>query len=290
VTGSFELGGYEIDSGVSTKKRKVEGSFGIVAQTSQKVSIEKISFKRKQVSSIDLSSFQVPGFNSSPDYILHIGQQPPIKVVYNRILKPFPAVMLKENSFLSDSSQLFIDVFLIKNNDPNDVLPFLEGKGQKPITNNNYAIFDKLKVTSTSKSNKCQYRLKFQLVEFDGSHYNSIPNAYVISNPIEVVSHSNYLKSNRKSKNKPSPPILSMIIPCSGSPGDRCVIIGANFINSKSLSIKFGESIIMPEYHEDVTLVFNIPPNPSRSKQYNVQVSNDGEEYCGNNIVFHYST
>jgi len=181
-------------------------------------------------------------------------------------------------------------VFLIKNNDPENILPFLDGKGQKPISNNNYCIFDKLKISSTTKANKCQFRLKFQLIEFDGLQYYSIPNAYVISNPVEVYSHSNYLKDDRKSYDRPSPPIISSIIPLSGAPGDRCVILGANFVNSKSLTIKFGESIIKPDFHEDVTLVFNIPPLPSQSKQYEIQVSNDGEEFCGNSIIFFYAT
>jgi len=300
--GKRGIGDFEIDRNesetVPTKKRKVVGSYGIVAQTSQAISIEKkIYMQPKLVSSVNFNEIQNPKRSKScPDYTLHIGNPIHFEYVYNRILRPPPSVMLKENSFLSESSsQLFIDVFLIRNNDPNDVVPFLDGKGQKPISNNNYAIFDKLKITHTSVSNKCQFSLKFQLVEFDGSHYKSIPNAYVISNPFDVYSHTSYLskskrKSKRKSKiDKPSPPIISMIIPHFGFPGDRCVIIGANFINSKTL-IKFGESTIKPEFHEDVTLVFNIPLKPSQSNQYNIQVSNDGEEYCGNNIVFHYST
>jgi len=295
---------------ITTKKRKVEGKEGIKSVSTRNVSIEKkeIYFSHKVIQ----SSAPIEGFYNemntlglqqnyiqqqelnypcySQQYSLQIGQQPPTKIVYNRILKPFPAVMLKENSFFpsDEQRQFFIDVFLIKNNEPNDILPFLDGKGQKPISNNNYCVFDKLKINSTSKSNKCQFRLKFQLMEFDGLQYNTIPDVYVISNPVEVFSHSNYLKEDRKSKNRPSPPIISMIIPISGSPGDRCVIIGANFINSKTLSVKFGDYIIKPDFHEDVTLVFNIPPIPSQSNQYEIEVSNDGEEYCGNRIIFTY--
>jgi len=290
------------DESISTKKRRVVGGGGeIKALTSKEVLIEPRESGSEVIeqnqhfyfTSDEISTYLNNGYqpeNLQP-YSLHIGQQPPSKVVYNRILKPFPAIMLKQNTFFGSqqSNNLFIDVYLIKNNDPHNVLPFLDGKGQKPISNNNYCIFDKLKITSTSKSNKCQFRLKFQLIQFDGLHYNPVPNVYVISNPVDVYSHSNYLKDDRRSRKKPSPPMVKDIIPSSGSSGDRCILLGANFINSKSLSIKIGELIIKPEFHEDVTLIFNIPQIPdSQSKVYQIQVSNDGEEYCGDKIFFTY--
>jgi len=202
--------------------------------------------------------------------------------------------MLKENNFfqIKNLPQMFIDVFLVKYNEVNTTIPYLEGKGLKPITNNNYCIYDKLKITCTSKSNKCQFRLLFQLYKFDGSRYLSIPNATAVSNPIEVFSHSNYLKeehvSPKKYKTKPSPPMLTMIIPTIGSPGDRCVILGANFIESKWLSVKIGNMIIKPEYHENGTLIITIPPSPP-DKKVEIQVSNDGEEYSRNHIFFSYA-
>jgi len=196
---------------ITTKKRKVEGPNGeCFSLISKEELIEsKVFIDSSLQSNVDfgnqfcqLSTSCFSNMNPPSDfrdlYSLHIGQQPPCKIVYNRILKPFPAIMLKENNFFSNSSQLFVDVFLIKNNDINQVLPYLEGKGPKPISNNNYCVFDKLKITSTSKSNKCQFRLLFQLIQFDGLQYNPVPNVHIVSNPIEVFSHSNYLKDEKK--------------------------------------------------------------------------------------------
>jgi len=275
---------------VTTKKRKVMGMDGGFVPLPSK--------EEKNLTSSEINDYlygnvnyvsQVPNFGlnfGGPQYYLHIGQQPPVKIVYNRILKPFPAVMLKENNYFNNNSQFFVDVFLIKNNDTNNVLPYLEGKGPKPISNNNYCVFDKLKITSTSKSNKCQFKLLFQLIQFDGIHYNTVPNVSILSNPVEVVSHSNYLKEDKKSYNKPSPPVISCVIPESGRAGDRCVIIGSNFINSKSLCVKFGEKVIKPEFHESMTLIINIPVLSSKIDKVELLVSNDGEEFCGGSVHF----
>jgi len=77
--------------------------------------------------------------------------------------------------------------------------------------------------------------------------------------------------------------MISAIVPPSCSPGDRCVILGVNFIDTKSLSVKLGEILVKPEFHENVTLIVNIPSN-SPFQQVEVLVSNDGIEYCSNNI------
>jgi len=226
--------------------------------------------------------------NSNNEFSLIIGQQPPSSIVYKRILKPFPAVMLKEKSLFSLTQKLFVDVSLIKNNDITQILPYLEGGSPKSITNNNYAVFDKLKINSTSKSNKCQYRLYFQLKEFNGVNYSPLPGAYAVSNPIEVFSHSSYMKEEKISSKLP-PPIISEILPNVGNAGDKCVILGANFVKSDKLKVRFGDNIfIKPEYHESVTLVVRIP-QITGLKEVPVYVTNDGKEYCNNsNISFVY--
>jgi len=80
-----------------------------------------------------------------------------------------------------------------------------------------------------------------------------------------------------------------MIIPTIGSPGDRCAVLGANFIESKYLSVKFGGLKLKPEYHESGTILINIPKMKD-TNHVEIQVSNDGEEYCGNKIFFTYES
>jgi len=83
---------------------------------------------------------------------------------------------------------------------------------------------------------------------------------------------------------------VSEILPDSGSStgGTRCVLIGSNFIESPNLTVKVGDIIIKPEFHENCSLIITTPPSISNTKS-KIQISNDGKEYCDSNIYFIYT-
>jgi hypothetical protein len=210
---------------------------------------------------------------------LVMGQQPSPSVVYKRIVKPFPAVMLLEESTFSNTSRLFVDVQLIRE-DNGKVADIIEGNQPLPISNGIYTVFKKLKIKETSRVHKTKFRLKFRLVQSKDKTYVPVSSISVMSDPISVYSHSSYVS---KSKSSVGPPVATEIFPSSVSKkgGTRCVLLGSNFVKSKHLRIKIGDVELEPTFHESGTLVFTTPQltNPGR-----ISVTNDSIDYALSNL------
>jgi len=95
-----------------------------------------------------------------------------------------------------------------------------------------------------------------------------------------AYTHSSYLtKSKKKKEVEVIPPGLIEVIPSHGSlsGGDRCCLIGSSFQESATLVVKFGESLIIPHFHESGCLIITTPP----TSKWNVEVtvSNDGKNF-----------
>jgi len=226
-------------------------------------------------------------FPNSSNFQIKIQKQPPPQTVYQRILKPYPVVMLLCPAHLQEQTHnLFIECQLL--NDKNIELPLcLDGTKTVRISPGVFATFKKLKISSTSQQQRTLFRLRLQLKRYVGNVFETIDGISIVSNPIEVFSHSYYLNGNIK--NKTLPPKINEILPNCGpvEGGLRIVIIGSNFINTGNLLVKFGEMNIPPEYHESGTLIFTLPQG-QRGTSVKISVSNDGEEFSQSESIFTY--
>ena len=119
----------------------------------------------------------------------------------------------------------------------------LKGTLFVPFDKNGFAEFKKIGIEKTTAAIGSLFKLKFTL--------DSNPQIYVISNTINVVSHTNYITKPQLTNNaniESLPKIqITKIIPNSARSGDYCTILGNNFFNSHSnpISIKFGDSIAL---------------------------------------------
>jgi len=140
--------------------------------------------------------------------------QPPSQAIYQRILRPFPGVMVV-GSLESSYSNYFIEVSLLKKSSSFDKVDYhpvtwfknggspLEGDKEKNLINGQ-AVFRKLKILTTSCQHGAFFVLKFTLKRYVNSLVEVVPFVKpIISNPIEVFSHTLYLKSPGP-KNRPS--------------------------------------------------------------------------------------
>jgi hypothetical protein len=227
-----------------------------------------------------------PSLLPTVQYQLQIAAQPPAKTVYQRILKPFPAIMLLGGSS-NDTANLFVEATLIRSDSETELPLCLDGSKTIRISSGIFAVFKKLKILSTSQQQGTLFRLRFQLRQYSGTKFESVPNAYVISNPIEVFSHTQYL--NEK-KNVLPPPNVTEVLPAHGSAAGntRCVVLGSNFVNSPELRVKFGEHVIVPIFHESGTLICSAPPGQPNTTVH-VRVANDGKNYCETYATFSYT-
>jgi len=162
----------------------------------------------------------------------------------------------------------------------------LDGNRTIRITPGVFSTFRKLKILATSQQQRTHFRLKFQLKRYVGNVFETIEGVSVISNPIEVFSHSYYLSG---SKNKVIPPRITEVLPAFGPAcgGTRLAILGSNFINTSNLKVKFGETLFSPEFHEAGTLIITAPTGV-RGMRVPITVSNDGTDFCQSDVIFTY--
>ena len=120
--------------------------------------------------------------------------QPSSRTVYQRIIKPFPSILLEGDG--DDKDNLFVESILVRQ-DSEEELPCFDGNKKLKIAPGAFATFKKLKITSTSQQIGTKFRIKFQLKRYDGESFISIPGANIISDPIEVYSHTAYLADKK---------------------------------------------------------------------------------------------
>jgi hypothetical protein len=160
---------------------------------------------------------------------LRVLQHPPNQAVYQRILRPFPTVAVMGVSSLGQANNLFVEVSLLKQ-DEHDAQAFYQGmyacKPNSPLEEKKnliggqlvqrseagsspdslVVVFRKLKIlTTTAQQGGAFFLLKFVLKRYVDNQFETVPNVTcAISDPIEVFSHTLYLKGRPKT-NSPSP-------------------------------------------------------------------------------------
>eukprot|EP01102_Stenamoeba_stenopodia_P001918 TRINITY_DN11733_c0_g1_i1.p1 TRINITY_DN11733_c0_g1~~TRINITY_DN11733_c0_g1_i1.p1 ORF type:complete len:485 (+),score=80.75 TRINITY_DN11733_c0_g1_i1:126-1580(+) len=190
-----------------------------------------------------------------------IARHPPAKTVYQRILKPHPAISLTGTG-AEAIPNLFVEATLIKSDQDVEVPSILDGNKVVRIANGTFATFKKLKILSTSQQQGTLFRIKFVLKRYVGNSFEIIPNGTIYSNPIEVFSHTVYL--NEKGDSSAPPPHVTEVIPSFGpsSGNARVVILGSGFLNNPNLVVRFGNIEVKPGFHESGTLTAYAPPCP----------------------------
>jgi hypothetical protein len=227
--------------------------------------------------------------SSQPNWVLKVLDkgQPPSQTVYQRILKPCPAVILLPP--VQDTSQdfgLFVEASLLRSDSNTELPSTLEGTKIIRIEPGKMASFKKLKILSTTQQIGTLVRIKFQLKKANEGSFITIHGVHTVSNPIEVFSHTYYLKDRAS---LPTPPVVTEVLPSRGpsNGGTRIAILGDNFIDSPNLRLRFGNTILRPTFHESRTLICTTPPGFPRTV-VSVSVSNDGSDYSAVQAQFTY--
>ncbi|EEU04116.1 IPT/TIG domain-containing protein [Dictyostelium discoideum AX4] len=214
--------------------------------------------------------------NPSDCFYLKIARQPPPKTVYQRILKPFPQVMICGPGVDTENfSNFYVEVTLLRNDNQTELVNYIDGTKTSRITGG-FAPFKKLKILSTTQQLRTLFRLKFVLKKYISNESQTFPEATVLSDPIEVFSHTIYLIDKQ---DVPFPPTVSEIIPASAKARTRVVILGSNFSNTGDLKVYFGSTSVTATFYEQGTIICQVPPNaPNQPSNVNIKVSNDGSQ------------
>lgn len=207
---------------------------------------------------------------------LRIIEQPPSQTVYQRLLKPHPKVMLEN----ATSDDLWVEAVLIRQDSDRPIdAKGLDGTTVHHIAQGKVAVFGKLKLLFTSQQQGTLFRIKFVLKRYTGHGFEELPSGSVISNPVEVFSHSVYIRRPRHA----TPPMITEVLPPVAMAGQRCrlCVIGSNFNNSITISVRIGDRVMTGDdamFHGTGTLLVNAPPLPPG--EYDLSASNDGTHYC----------
>jgi IPT/TIG domain len=230
---------------------------------------------------------------NQPTIQLTVARQPPVKTVYQRIIRPFPSVMVDIPPALQSADEacnLFVECTLVRSDSLVELAKCLDGTKSVRLVNGSFATFTKLKIRSTSQQQGTQFKLRFSLKRCGPNSFETIEGAVVESHDIEVFSHTVYL--NECSKQQVAS--VSEVLPAEGRPGARVVVLGLNFLNSPLLRVRFGNVIVPATFHEAGTLICVAPthlPSSSSSSSsskctVHVQVSNDGQQYSDSQATF----
>jgi len=218
--------------------------------------------------------------------------------VYQRIVRPNPKIMLEEGQ--DPHNNLWIETVLIRADSDVPIQgKVLDGPKMTRISTGHVAILSRLKILCTSQQQGTLFRLKFVLRRYDGTDFTDIAGAVVISNPIEVFSHTVYIRRPKRtspaplsrsvlrcadrrrtrSTDAPPPPILQGIFPDTGTANTatRMCAIGCNYVNTPALALRFGDQIVSATFHSTGTILCNTPPLPPGT--YHVSASNDGTNF-----------
>jgi len=202
--------------------KKLHESQTLVSELQGKFNSSKITSENKSTPVSPLSSpLSVPAsiaLEPSNFPYLKVIQQPPSHAVYQRILKPFPTVVVMGVNHIKNCHNLFVEVTLVKqedqDSDSNSVTckgggSPLEGEKKNLIggqlvqrstetqtPDSLLVVFKKLKVlTTNSQQGTDFFLLKFTLKRYVDNIFETIPNiSPVYSDPFEVFSHTLYLK------------------------------------------------------------------------------------------------
>lgn len=225
-----------------------------------------------------------------PSWQLRIQKQPPAQTVYQRIVKPFPALALVTTGATAAAAaqfNLFVEASVIRADSEKELPLCLDGSRVIRIQAGALATYRKLKILATTAQQGCLFRLRFQLKRYEGNQFYTVPGAVCISNPIEVFSHTYYL-TNRK-KNAPPPPpsvteVLPARLPAHGGAAQRIVILGAGFVDNAALRVRVGDAVVRPVFHENKTLIVTLPTSLERGSHV-VSVANDGKDFCASSVT-----
>eukprot|EP01130_Rhizamoeba_saxonica_P007400 TRINITY_DN2995_c0_g3_i2.p1 TRINITY_DN2995_c0_g3~~TRINITY_DN2995_c0_g3_i2.p1 ORF type:complete len:463 (+),score=79.50 TRINITY_DN2995_c0_g3_i2:601-1989(+) len=213
---------------------------------------------------------------------LRIHKQPPAQTVYQRILRPFPVVMLVGPSE-TEAVNFFVETTLLREDNGSEIPLCLDGTTVMRFTGGSFCTFKKLKILSTSQQQGTKFRLRFQLKQYVGSIFQIVEGATIESEPIEVFSHTCYLTKSKKNSKKPAK--LIEVLPNTAYPGERVAILGENFVKGKKLTINFGDIKISPQFHEMGTLTCTVPDGIPNSV-VTIKVTNDGKTYDTSEATF----
>eukprot|EP00005_Dracoamoeba_jomungandri_P006015 CAMPEP_0174262348 /NCGR_PEP_ID=MMETSP0439-20130205/12922_1 /TAXON_ID=0 /ORGANISM="Stereomyxa ramosa, Strain Chinc5" /LENGTH=563 /DNA_ID=CAMNT_0015347043 /DNA_START=89 /DNA_END=1780 /DNA_ORIENTATION=- len=259
--------------------------------TSESMSVDNNSHPQSNLHPSLLSELEMNSYvpRVTENYQIRIARQPPPKTVYQRILKPFPSVMLLSGQ--DNDANLFVEATLLRSDNETSLSQCIDGNRIVRISNGVFATFKKLKILSTSQQQGTLFRLKFTLKRYAGSAaaFEDIPNCSVISHPIEVFSHTQYLNDKQDTDvSAPPPPVVIEILPSTGScsGGTRTCILGSNFINCPGLKVRFGDMVVPATFHEQGTLIC-VTPSRQRGR-VPVSVTNDGLNFCETQSHFNF--
>jgi hypothetical protein len=211
--------------------------------------------------------------------VISVVTHPPTETVYNRLLKPYPAVRITGE--IAGRTNHFVDCTCVDANSHVEVPLCLQGTSRVKLLPTAFAQFKKLKLALTTQQQGCQFRLRFQLQTYHASGYVNIAGAEAYSVPITVFSHTQYLGRNDNHSSIASTliPQLAELIPNRAASGSKLCLLGSGFVRSSQLQVRIGGTAVTPTFHETGTLVCHVPAFGGQRGLLGVSVSNDGQTW-----------
>lgn len=214
--------------------------------------LEMQSMKRRLVE-LEQENIALRCSSNSDSLNLTLTNAPNSCIVYQRIVKPFPTVTVSNK--LKNNGEYFVDVDLLDNKNE-EITELLGGTKRVAVPWNHGSVtFRKLKVLVTSQQRGSLLRLRFSLKQVTAA--GAVLLATVTSLPIEVVSHTQYLRKD--GDHEPvacRAPQVEHVVPSAAKPDSPIAIIGCDLQNAR---VFFNEVEAHSVFQNGSAIVVNVP-------------------------------
>mmetsp|Transcript_4314 Transcript_4314/g.4738 ORF Transcript_4314/g.4738 Transcript_4314/m.4738 type:complete len:392 (+) Transcript_4314:143-1318(+) len=218
--------------------------------------------------------------------LITVVQQPPAKAVYQRLLKPFPAVALA--GIPDRSEQFYVEATLLHSGTKAE-LDFLVGGKTLNINPDYPTVFKKLKITTTSQRQGTLFRLCFKLKRYENEQLVDVPGGTITTVPIEVFSHTTYLKKEKTVTHVC--PSITRIIPDNGplAGGNTVAVLGTALGSGSVRELWFGSKKVSVQLHDVSTLLCTVPKGMAKGEIVAVRLHDPREDYASEGALsYHY--
>jgi len=223
-------------------------------------------------------------FNEAGTHGMAFVDEPDEAVVYRRNVKAHPTLQVTVPA--AARADYVVTVVLVRCDINSELADKIESGGEELSVKGGSVSFKKIKIAITShQTSETMFALRFKLVH----RTTRAVEAMIQSRPFIVVSHTSQVSGVKRSNAEIvdiAVPAVQECIPPSGpaSGGTRIALLGGDFVESPSLVVRFGNTIVPASMRSAGTLLLRAPPHEQGAVE--VRVSNDNSSWSATAATF----
>jgi hypothetical protein len=207
--------------------------------------------------------------------IIAVATHPPAETVYNRLLKPYPAVRVTGD--VAGQQNYFVECSCVDAATHVEIPMCLQGTTRVKLLPTAFAQFKKLKLALTTQQQGCQFRLRFQMQTYSSSRLcQHSGRRGVLGADHRLLAHAVPRSQRCGVANRVDAAAAALRGDSERRRARRQALSARQWLCTQcTVARAHRRHIVAPTFHETGTLVCQVPPHCPRGT-IAVAVSNDG--------------